>query len=77
MASADADESELEMVRRHVCQGADHVARQRAIVARFRAAGVSTDEAEALLALFLHTQKQHEAHLARIDGRGAIKPGNS
>jgi hypothetical protein len=63
----DADESELEMVRRHVREGAGHVAAQRALVIRLREHGLPTAEAETLLATFEDSQAQHEAHLARAE----------
>ncbi|MHB2208016.1 hypothetical protein [Methylobacterium sp. CM6257] len=57
------------MTRRHVRQGAHHVANQRALVARLRADDLPTEEAVALLATFEDLQDQHEAHLARIEGK--------
>jgi glycerol dehydrogenase-like iron-containing ADH family enzyme len=62
-------ETELEMVRRHVRQGAEHVANQRALIARLSAYGLPTEAAEAILANFEDLQHQHEAHLARAEGR--------
>jgi hypothetical protein len=62
-------ETELEMVTRHIREGAEHVAKQRALIAELRANGHPTGEAEALLATFEDLQRQHEAHLARIEGR--------
>ena len=61
-------ETDLEMVRRHVRQGAAHVARQFQRVAKLRADGQSTEVAEQLLATFEESQRQHEAHLARLEG---------
>lgn len=61
-------ETELEMIRRHVRQGAAHVAQQRGIVARLRASGQPTEAALQLLATFEATQQQHKAHLARLEG---------
>ena len=60
-------EDELEMVRRHVRQGAAHVARQSQLVAELRADGRPTEIAEQLLAVFEESQQQHEAHLARLE----------
>ncbi|MGX9981566.1 hypothetical protein [Methylobacterium fujisawaense] len=54
------------MLRRHVRDGAGHVANQRALVARLRSDGLPAEEAEALLATFVDIQRQHEAHLARV-----------
>ncbi|MBD8909403.1 hypothetical protein [Methylorubrum zatmanii] len=59
-------ETELEMVRRHIKEGAEHLTKQRALIARLRDAGFSSAEAEALLVNFEHSQRQHEDHLARI-----------
>ncbi len=61
-------EIDLEMVRRHVRQGAGHVARQREIVAKLRASGHPTETALQLLATLEATQQQHKAHLARLEG---------
>ena len=61
-------EIELEKVRRHVRQGAEHVAQQHEIVAKLRARGQPTEAASQLLATFEATQRQHEAHLARLEG---------
>ena len=68
-----ADESELEMVRRHVREGAGHVAAQRALVIRLGEHGLPTAEAEALLATFEDSQAQHEAHLAKAEAEA--RPG--
>jgi hypothetical protein len=59
-------ETELEMVTRHVAEGARHIVKQRALIARLREAGLPTQEAEALLVAFEDSQRQHEDHLARI-----------
>lgn len=61
-------ETELEMTRRHVQQGARHLAQQRELVAKLRANGQSTEAALQLLATFEATQQQHKAHLARLEG---------
>lgn len=53
------------MVRRHVEEGAEHIAKQCALIARLRQKGLPTDEAEALLVTFEDMQRQHEDHLAR------------
>lgn len=73
MFPTSADETELEMVRRHISQGEGHLAGQRALIARIEASGLPTEEAEALLVTFEATQEQHGTHLARIDGRAAAK----
>ena len=59
-------ETEFEMVWRHVTAGAEHVAKQRALIARLQEAGRPTDKAEALLIHFQDLQRQHEAHLERL-----------
>lgn len=63
-------ETELGMVRRHVEVGARHVAKQRALIARWRRQNLLIEEAEALLILFEDVQSQHEEHLARLEARG-------
>lgn len=60
-----AEETELEMTRRHVREGAAHIAGQHALIARLRDRGLPTAEAEAVLATFEDIQRQHEDHLAR------------
>lgn len=68
MARPSEGETKLEMLRRHVREGVDHVARQRVLVARLREDGLPVEEAEALLATFEDLQRQHEAHLRRAEG---------
>ena len=63
------EESELEMVRRHVRQGVARAARQFQLVAELRADGRPTEAAERLLTNFEEIQRQHEAHFARLEGR--------
>jgi len=67
-------ETELEMVQRHVREGEAHVERQREIVAELRARGDRTDLAVALLAEFEDMLRQHRAHLARVETKGAAPP---
>lgn len=67
LSSMNAGETELEMTRRHVREGAEHVANQRALIARLQEQALPTEEAEALLITFEDLQSQHEAHLARIE----------
>ncbi len=55
------------MLRRHVREGKDHVAKQHAVVARLGADGLPVAEAEALLATFEDLQGQQEAHLKRAE----------
>ncbi|WP_449410022.1 hypothetical protein [Methylobacterium komagatae] len=61
------EETELDMLRRHVRQGAGHIAKQRALVAKLKADGLSCEEAQALLATFEDLQRQHQEHLARAE----------
>ena len=56
------------MVRRHVREGERHLAGQRALIARLKASDLPTEQAEALLGTFEDLQRQHEAHLAKVDG---------
>jgi DNA-binding transcriptional MerR regulator len=62
-----AAETKLEMLRRHVRQGEEHIAKQHAIIARLKARGLPIEEAKRLLATFEDLQRQHEAHLARAE----------
>ena len=57
------------MVRRHVRKGAEHIAHQRALIARLRERVLPTAEAEALLNNFEDLQNQHVAHLARAEAK--------
>ena len=60
------EESELDMVTRHVAAGKVQVARQREIVAELGKTGPAVDMAQSLLALFVSIQDAQLAHLARI-----------
>lgn len=62
-------ETELEMVRRHVREGEQHLVNQRALIARLWASHLPTEAAEALLDTFKDMQRQHEDHLARLEGK--------
>jgi len=59
-------ETELEMVRRHVREGIEHVARQYTIINKLRMGNYSIELAEEILLVFQSIQIQHEAHLDRI-----------
>ena len=59
-------ESPLEMAHRHVRDGKRHIARQRALVARFRAHGHGVERAEVLLATFEEIQRGHVGHLKKL-----------
>ena len=61
-----AEETELEMVQRHVREGEKHLVNQRALIDRLRASELPTGEAEALLDTFEDMQGQHIAHLMRL-----------
>jgi hypothetical protein len=65
----DWEETEHEMVHRHVRQGERILANQRALIARLGTLGLPTGEAEVLLANFEDMQREHEAHLKRVDAR--------
>ena len=58
-------ETEREMVGRHVEEGAEHIAKQRALIAHLKEKGLPFHDAEALLVTFEDLQRQHEDHLAR------------
>ena len=58
-------ETEREMVKRHVEEGTEHIAKQRALIARLKEKGLPFHDAEALLVTFEDLQRQHEDHLAR------------
>lgn len=64
-----AEETELEMVRRHVREGEEHLASQRAVIERLKASNLPPEEAEALLDTFEELQRQHEAHLVHVEGK--------
>jgi len=63
-------ETELEMVRRHVREGEGHVKRQKKVVTELQERGAPTDIAISLLGAFRDVQRQHIAHLARLEGEG-------
>ena len=67
-AQMETEETELEMVQRHVREGEKHLANQRALIARLQASHRPFEDAEALLHTFEEMQRQHKAHLARIEG---------
>jgi hypothetical protein len=61
-----ANETELEMVQRHVRDGERHLALQREIIAWHSEHGNSTEQSERLLANFEDMQRLHLEHLARL-----------
>ncbi|RUV93627.1 MAG: hypothetical protein EOQ55_13335 [Mesorhizobium sp.] len=60
------NETELEMVERHVRLGREHIARQNQIIVHFKDKGYPSEDAEDMLATLLGLQRQHEAHLAYV-----------
>lgn len=62
-------ETEMQMVQRHVREGAAILLRQTAIVAGLEKAGNDATMAEILLESFEAIQDEHIAHLARITER--------
>lgn len=67
-------ETELDMVKRHVENGAQHIAKHRALITRLRQQDLPTDEAEALLATFEDLQREHQDHLIRIEAHEGEVP---
>lgn len=59
-------EAEIEMVRRHVCEGEEHVTRQRDIVARLPPSGDLAEIARALLPEVEESLEAHRTRLARL-----------
>ena len=62
-------ESELDMVRRHVREGAARIARQCELIAFLKTSGGSTEKAETILFTFENIQDQHLAHLAHAENK--------
>lgn len=62
-------ETELEMVRRHVREGAANLERQAATIGELADIGAPTEEAKTLLEIFRVIQAKHVAHLERIQRR--------
>ncbi|WP_289014367.1 hypothetical protein [uncultured Methylobacterium sp.] len=71
----DAAETKLEMLRRHCREVEEHVAKQRAFVARPAADGLPMQEAAELLGTFENLQRQHDAHLARAEAEASEDRG--
>ncbi|AZO58959.1 hypothetical protein EJ078_06315 [Mesorhizobium sp. M1A.F.Ca.IN.022.06.1.1] len=59
-------ETPLEMAQRHVREGAERIAHQRALIARMELRGQSIGEAEHRLREFQAAQRQHTDHLRRL-----------
>jgi hypothetical protein len=64
-----ADESELEMVQRHVREGERHLVHQREMIAWHLEHGNLPEQSERLLANFEDMQRLHLEHLARLTTR--------
>lgn len=78
MGRTSTGETEQEMVRRHVAQGARAIEQQRGRVEEMRAAGHDTARAEATLHQFEQTQRMHVDHLRRLmDGPEDQKPART
>ena len=55
--------------------GEEHLAKQRALIARLKTSHRPTEDAEALLDTFEDLQRQHKAHLVLIESKDATAPG--
>ena len=66
-------ESVIEMLRRHVREGARHVANQHLLITRLKQHSLPTEDAEALLVTFEDLQRQHEEHLARVEAEASSR----
>ena len=65
-----AEETDLEMVQRHIREGKRHLTKQKALVDdSLKASGLLTEEAEALLDTLKDVQGEHEAHRRRLEGK--------
>ena len=62
------DETELEMTRRHIREGAEQIARQREVLSRLRPRSEVANIARSVLAQLEESQKLHVAHLERLLG---------
>ena len=73
------NETELQMVMRHVRDGGAIVARQTALIKRLAALGLPTDEAEELLVLLERIQSEHILHLKALEqpDAGTTREGKS
>jgi hypothetical protein len=57
----------LQMTRRHVALGLDHIAKQKAIIARLERKDRDTDLARSLLDTLEETQRMHVADCERLE----------
>jgi hypothetical protein len=67
-------ETEIEMVRRHVREGASTITRQQRLIARLLANGFPTDVALQMLRQFEQSQRQHQEHLDRLESVALGRP---
>ena len=58
--------SEIELARRHVAEGLEHIRRQEALIRELETGGHSTDTARELLRTLLESQRLHEDNLERL-----------
>ena len=65
------NETHLQMARRHVAEGTEHIRRQEQLIAELKADGHLTDQAEELLATMRESQRLHEEDLSRLLNKGA------
>ena len=63
------EETELQMVLRHVAEGEIHIEGQRVRIAKLQDSGLNTDVACDLLIMFLDVQSLHCDHLSRLQTR--------
>ena len=66
-----ADETPLEMARRHVRTGEEHVVRQERFIADLRASGRDVRLAQKILAAQEEFLRLARAHVALLEARGA------
>ncbi|HEV2098037.1 MAG TPA: hypothetical protein VGR45_03825 [Stellaceae bacterium] len=64
---AEHRETKLEMARRHVHEGEEHIARQREIIAGLQDDGEVKRLAQQLLLGFETIMREHRASLARLE----------
>ena len=60
------EETDIEMVQRHVCEGEEHIVRQRELVAKLPPDSDLAESAQQLLTVFEENLKSHRKHLARL-----------
>ena len=65
------NETEYEMVQRHVHEGQAHVKQQRKLIAHMQEKGEPIEMAKTILLQFEESQKQHELHFERLKRKRA------